>query len=468
VGTASEDAGDRRVLVALSVAAAAVFATAAALRLGTMPFGDEPHYLIISQALAKYGTVDPSPVYAHGDYRAFYPRDIEPHVLRGANGRPVPLHSFGGPLLWLLPFLLFGRVGAQLVVVAASVLTVVNVFRLLRELGITREYATLVTALFVVGSPLYVYSSMLFIEPFGALVVVFAVRVVLARHNPPGRLVLASAGLGYLPWIHGRLVVFTVVLGGMLAVRLVRERRPWPCVQGLLPLVVLLAGIEAITLVRYGTLNPAAGNVAVGDGLFQLAPHRGLLFLALDARFGLFTNFPLLVLAVPGILLAARRGLLRVNVVLLGTVAPYLLAMSTFPNWAAGYSPPARLLASIAPVLAYYVAVTLQRLHHRLVTGGAVLAGGLALIVSLLSDLRPEERFHTLKSPVDVPVARLAALTDLPFERLVPIAGDGRTLAAGQSRTFLAWGLVVLAAVVATWLAGRRAPAARVPDPASP
>src|SRR5690349_17664050 len=188
----------------LAVFAAVVFTVAAALRLRELPHGDEPHYLIISQALARYGSLDPTPVYQHRDYWSYYPRAIDPHLTVGPDGQVVPLHNLGGPLLWLLPFMLFGRIGANLVIIAVSVLTVVNVFALLLELGIDRRWATAVTALWTIGTPLYVYSSMLFIEPIGALLVLYAVRVILAPRPPPWRLALASAGLGYLPLVHGR------------------------------------------------------------------------------------------------------------------------------------------------------------------------------------------------------------------------------------------------------------------------
>ena len=37
------------------------------------PEGDEPHYLILSIALGKYHTVDPTPAHVNGDYASFYP-----------------------------------------------------------------------------------------------------------------------------------------------------------------------------------------------------------------------------------------------------------------------------------------------------------------------------------------------------------------------------------------------------------
>jgi hypothetical protein len=119
---------DRHVIATLAVLATALFAFAARLRLNEKPWGDEPHYLIMSIALGKYHTFDLTQAYANKDYWSFYPQQIDAHVFPNADGVMVPLHNFGGPLLWTLPYLWCGRAGAAGVIVIASVLTVVNVY----------------------------------------------------------------------------------------------------------------------------------------------------------------------------------------------------------------------------------------------------------------------------------------------------------------------------------------------------
>jgi len=388
---------DRVVAGILGAASLVLFAVAIGIRLNNMPLGDEPHYLIIGQALAKYHSFDPTPVYANRDYWSYYPHVIEAHMSVGGNGRPIPTHNFGGPLLWLLPFMLLGRLGAHLVVLAASVLLVVNVYYLQRDLGIRPAYAAFVTGLCTIGTPLYTYSSMLFIEPIGALFVLYAVRVLLASRPRPVRLALASAGLGYLPWVHGRLAVFTVVLGALLIFRVVSaagRRSVWPYLAGLVPMGILVAGIETFNALRYGTLHPAPGNANLGEGLFQIGPHEGLAYLLLDSTFGLFPRFPLLALALPGLLLAVRHGPARVHVVLGAAVLPYVVAVSSFGAWHGGFSPPARFLAVVTPILAYYVAVPLQRTGDRVLPSVAAGAALFAFAMSVAADIGLTERFH--------------------------------------------------------------------------
>ena len=438
---ASRAVGSDRVVVAVLAAGSLVlFAVATALRLKGLPLGDEPHYLVITQALAKYGSFDPTPVYENRDYWSYYPLEIEPHIWTTAGGQPVPTHNLGAPLLWLVPFLLFGRLGAHLVVLAASTLVVVNMYLLQRELGIARRYAALVTGLFVIGSPLYPYASMLFVEPIGALLVIYPVRVLLSTRPTLPRVAVASTALGYLPWVHGRYTAFTVVLGALLILRtaaLTGRRSLWPYLSAVVPLGILVGTIEAFNAIRYDTLIPAPGNASSGEGLFQIPPYEGLAHLLLDGTFGLFPHFPLLALALPGFFLALRRGRLAVHVVLLATVLPYVGAMSTFGAWHGGFSPPARFLAVVAPVLAYYVAVTVQPLHHWLMTSAAAVTALVGFVMVAAADVGLARRFHE------------------------PVAPD-------QRLWFLTWTVGLVGGTALVWWAGRNRPPLPGPEVVAP
>jgi hypothetical protein len=462
---------DRNALAGIVVLSVIVFTVAMRLRLAWYPLGDEPHYLALAQAIVKYHTFDPTQVYANRDYWSYYPAEIDAHVAV-VDGRPVPFHNIGGPLLPPLPFLLWGKAGAHLVTLLASVLTVVNVYRLQRELGIRTACAGVVTVAFVIGSPLYVYASMLFVEPIGMLLVSFAVRVILSDRAGPGRLMLASAGVGYLPWVHGRYAIFPVTLGALLAVRLaerVGRRSPWPYIQGLLPMSLLALGLELFNLVEYHSLSPAPGTTdALGEGLLQLAPHRGLLSLAFDGRFGMLSHFPVLGLAFAGVLLSATRDRWKVHLVLLGTVVPYTVAVATYPNWPDGYSPPGRLLAITTPLLAYYVAVVVQHVDRWWILAGVELATAYGFTMSLLSDIYPGERFNKLAAPGNPTLDRMTWLTGTSVDRLPPVVGADNQIDDAAWSRFMAWGLAAALGTVLVWWRGQRQPVARTVPADSP
>lgn len=60
-----------------------------------LPSGDEPHYLVISQTLLKYHSLNVMLDYQHGDYRSFYPIDLY------ALGTKAPPHvTIMVPVSW--------------------------------------------------------------------------------------------------------------------------------------------------------------------------------------------------------------------------------------------------------------------------------------------------------------------------------------------------------------------------------
>jgi hypothetical protein len=450
---------ERNVVLGIVTLTVGVFVIALRLRLGGLPQGDEPHYLALAQAIVEYHTFDPTAVYANRDYWAYYPAEIDAHVAV-VDGRPVPFHNIGAPLLFALPFLLWGRAGAQLVTLIAAVLTVVNIYRLQREHGVTIGYAGFVTVAFALGSPLYVYASMLFVEPIGMLFVIFAARVVLAPQVSAWRLMLASAGIGFLPWVHGRYAIFPVTFGVLFALRIHRQfgrNGVWPYLRTLLPMGVLAAGLEVFNLVAYHSLSPAPGSTdALGEGLLRLDPIHGLLYLAFDGRFGLFSNYPVLALALAGLLLSLSRAQWWLHLVLLGTVIPYAVAVATYPNWPGGYTPPGRLLSIVTPLFAVYVAVVLQRLDHWLMLGAAQLTVLYAFVLSVLSDIVPAERFRWLVSTYNAPLGRMAELTGLPVDQLAPVVTpDNRVDDVARLRFFL-WCFVFAVITAILWQVGLR------------
>src|SRR5438094_9314284 len=105
------------------------------------PSGDEPHYLIISQTLLKYHSLNVMLDYSNGDYHVFYPYTIDPHLSYGAHGQLMPLHSIGAPILWLLPFYALGRLGAVFFISLLSILIIVNIYMLLITINICTTYS---------------------------------------------------------------------------------------------------------------------------------------------------------------------------------------------------------------------------------------------------------------------------------------------------------------------------------------
>ena len=127
------------------------------------PSGDEPHYLVISQTLLKYHSLDVMQDYKHGDYRSFSPVYINPHVSHNERGQVLPVHGIGGPVLWLLPYYFLGWLGAVWFISLVSVLIIFNIYKFRITMHMSKGYAFVVGLAYAVASLLYMYSHLTFI-----------------------------------------------------------------------------------------------------------------------------------------------------------------------------------------------------------------------------------------------------------------------------------------------------------------
>lgn len=416
-----------------------------------LPLGDEPHYLVISQALARYGSLDVGRVYDHRDYWSYYPVPLAPHVVAGPGGSLLPLHAIGGPVLWLAPFALAGRAGVLAFMVVVSLLVVANLYRLARELAVGPAVAAAVAVAFGLGTPLLTYAAMSFVEPVGALGCVLALRVLHQRELRARDLALASAALWVLPWVHGRYLLFPPVLTFFLVRRVWREDRSlWAAV--LVPAGVLLTALAMYDLAVWHTLSPVQNQVG-GDAVpFRIDPLPGLVGIVFDQEVGVVPNFPVVLFVLPGLLLAANRPLTRH---VLAVAVPYVVVVCSFPAWAGAYSPPARFLAVVLPLFAGHVAIALERARGRLVFGLLAVLTGVGALQAAVAVGTATGGFsaQTGRSPVLAEVGSSTGLDLTPYVPSSPLAD--------QQVLFLAWfgGAVAFAVAVGLHARHRDAPA---------
>lgn len=415
-----------------------------------MPLGDEPHYLVISQALRRYGSLDVQQVYDHRDYWSYYPRLLEPHVAPGPDGRPLPLHSIGGPLLWLVPFALWGRAGVIAFMTGVSLLIVVNVFRLNRELGVGRSVAVLVATAFGLGTPVLTYASMSFVEPIGALGCLYALRIAL-RDGPRRRdLLIVSTVLGALPWVHSRFLLFPAVFLTVLVLRELRARRAGRRARlacALAPAVVLFAGLEAYDWLLWGTLDLAPNQVS-GDAVpFRRDPGPALLGTVLDQEVGVIPNFPIFLFVLPGLLFARRFA--TMNVTVFAAVIPYTLVVCSFPAWDGAWSPPARFAAVVLPLLAGYVGLAVARVRSGWSAGVALVLAAAAAVLTVAAVWTPSGGFSAQggRNPT---LQMIEAHTHLTITGFLPSSP-----LAGQALLFASWSAGLLVFATAVWWAAR-------------
>ena len=93
----------------------AIFAFAAWQVSPSVPGGDEPHYLVITQSLLLDGDLKIENNHTRGDYQVYYAGRLAPHyVRRGANGEIYSIHAPGVSALVAPAFAVGGYHGVVL------------------------------------------------------------------------------------------------------------------------------------------------------------------------------------------------------------------------------------------------------------------------------------------------------------------------------------------------------------------
>jgi hypothetical protein len=193
-----------------------------------------------------------------------------------------------------------------------------------------------------------------------------------------GKVEMASSSilLGILPWVHVKFVVVEALLLLFLLARIVADNKPMPVralaraalthwrevCWAVLPAAALGLGFEAFTHAMWNSFNPA---LVYGSGdrtlPFTASPLRGVLGTFLDQEYGVFISAPVLVLAIPGFILAVRDKVGPVNLYFTLLVVCYAALFVAREDWQGGWTPPGRFILVVLPLFAYYVGYLLDR-----------------------------------------------------------------------------------------------------------
>src|SRR5215210_7129661 len=179
--------------------------------------GDEPHYLLVAESIAFDGDVDLRNDYASKERTLrvvnVWPLDPIYHAADyGKSGHLRPLHGVGLSALLAPGVALGGLTGARLMMVLIAALLAHQLYRLLAELGFRRPYrigAWLATAFCL---PILAFSSQVYPELPGALIVLVVLRLMIRGASSPWVLGLASAASAALVWLHVRYFPISVAL----------------------------------------------------------------------------------------------------------------------------------------------------------------------------------------------------------------------------------------------------------------
>jgi hypothetical protein len=326
----------------------------------SVPAGDEPHYLIITQSLLKDGDLRIENNHRQRDYRAYLDGDIPPDFrVRGRNGQIYSIHAPGVSALVAPAFALGGYHGVVLFLLILSGITAALAWHLAFLVTGRTDAAWFGWASFALSATFLFHTFAVYPDGPGSLAVLTGVWALLrTEREADGRTesvtpwFLHGAALATLPWMHTRFAVLAAGLAAVIVLRVGRTPNALAKAGALAAAPVVSAFCWIGYFVKiYGTPDPAA-PYGGEPGSFAFVPD-GLAGLLFDQRFGLLAYAPVLFVAFGGIaVMLARRGWRRHAAELLFVVLPYLLVVTYVAMWWGGSSAPARFFMPVLPWMA--------------------------------------------------------------------------------------------------------------------
>jgi hypothetical protein len=382
----------RHATLLAGVLAFSVFLFAAWSFGSSIPSGDEPDYLIITQSLLTDGDLRIENNHRQGDYEAYTSRQLPPAFLRrGMNGEIYSVHAPGLPTLLVPGFYLAGYRGAiatvALVVALGSALSWMLAFEVTRRAD-AAWIGWLGTTLSI---PVLMPGFTIFPDGPAAAIVVAGVY---ALFRPDSFSTLGWLGVGaalaVLPWLHTRYALLAAVMGVLISLRLVRRARVREIAAFYAIPILSAAGWLAYFWHIYGTPNPSAPYGSYTQTAWRHVPV-GLLGLVFDQQFGLFVNAPIFVFAGIGLVslcrgrsgephdVSARRWLAAGLVAML---VPYAATVGAYRMWWGGYSGPARFLVPTLLAMSTAIAWCWSQTRNRVTRAWMIAALTLTLFIS--------------------------------------------------------------------------------------
>ena len=351
--------------------------------------GDEPHYLAIAHSIAFDGDLDLGNNYGANEPLvgggALQP---EAHLRPGVGGVARPVHDVGLPLLFapivrlavpltnaltriipdaamrrarLNPPVLYRHLLSLAMIALAAILAGL-IFDALVVLGASARAASGTAALLMLSPPLLIFSVLFFTELLSALLCFLAFyRICLRDTRGAQQWWWLGCLTGFLFLLHARNVGLTIPLAALALVRLRDPERRRDATAFALGVSALVVVRTYVNYLFWGTLvaSPHA-RLASWTGWTALTGETATraLGLLVDQEFGLLVYAPVYVLGLFGVrtLLSTRRDEALSAVLTVGLyLALVICPLTNVHGWTGGWSPAARFLTPVAPLLGLFV-----------------------------------------------------------------------------------------------------------------
>lgn len=364
------------------------------------PTGDEPHYLTISQSMAGEFDVNLENNYVEGRYKEFYPVDIDYksiHNTADKNNKGIySLHFAGLPVLITMVQKVSGRFGVQLFMnfILAALAALFYLF--LMENHIAKNISIAATYIFFTAAPFSVASSLVMTETPAALIILYSV-LRLSHYKKEASALLFFAGLAFLPWLHPKMAVFSVVFYIWHYINTLMKKSFDLKKEALnhLPLLISFAVMVAYYFSIFGKFAPFAitSIYKTPGSYFEFSLKHALHSAAaiiFDRDYGVLVYAPVYIAGFFGLAYTLIKDGVK-KAAPAAACLPYLIMFIFWNDWG-GSMYPARQLLPVLAVAGYYAAYFMQERNFIRKKFFKFLAG-FSLIVSYILMIVPALRY---------------------------------------------------------------------------
>lgn len=342
----------------------------------TPPQGDELHYLITAESIVK-----DHDIWLENNYRD---PGVDRHTVIGADGHEYLYHGLGAfPLTLSLPYYFLGRVGVTIALSILGVLLFWQIVYFVKEVTNLSKLSFLIVLVLFFSLPMANFSFLVFPEIIGALLVIINLRYFLkGKHS-----LLLFTSLGLMPWIHLRLLPISLILILLWGLKFYRQNMKIYLYRMLIT-AFLIAGYFIFLHTIYGSFFPTRPYQLLG--IQTDTGNLGVNFVnvLIDRQYGLLTHTPLYLLLFPGFIYWYKKQPKQL-LIILGVAAIYLFPSLRYIDWHGGYSPPARYLVIILPILIPAIVFYLIRARSLLLKIITFLLGIWGIAVFIVNLLLP-------------------------------------------------------------------------------
>lgn len=268
-----------------------------------------------------------------------------------------------------------------------------------RRREIPKRWALAISLIVAFGTPVFAYSTMLFVHVPSAAFVLLSFLAITGRRSRP---LAAGFWIGLAGLLNYLCIPLALIFALTLLVRTRRMADLGRFLVGGLPFAVLLAAYQlaafgAIHRTSVATTNPAFLTEGAWLGVIKapsgeafagitISPYRGLLYIS-----------PILLLALIGVWLSWRhRWLERSTIVCIVASSGYmLLANSSFNGWHGGYTIGPRYLIPIIPLLGLFLFAMARRLKLMW-----IVLGGLSVVLNFAATVVDPQPPDILRDPL--------------------------------------------------------------------